>query len=197
MTAEGVSQPRRVIRPKYEFDPDAAYEDPQVQAWATYYAQGGADPAGSVHFIFVPGVSTRDGRQTNDEAHSSGMLQRHPSPSLTTDTNLPGQSLVSPRDSKPKSRMLGLSELLLQFSERKQAEKRLNFAPPSVVTPRSRDYDRELDSVRLRLKARVGSRLTKIFTFKNNSHTASIASPVKQLHSARRGCGGLRNGRRR
>ena len=32
------------------------YPDPNVQAWAQYYAQGGTDPTGSVYFISVPGV---------------------------------------------------------------------------------------------------------------------------------------------
>ena len=38
------------------FDPNATYPDPNVQAWAQYYAQGGVDPTGSVYFISVPGV---------------------------------------------------------------------------------------------------------------------------------------------
>lgn len=38
------------------FDPNAIYPDPNVQAWAQYYAQGGVDPTGSVYFISVPGV---------------------------------------------------------------------------------------------------------------------------------------------
>jgi signal transducing adaptor molecule len=32
------------------------YPDPNVQAWAQYYAQGGTDPTGAVYFISVPGV---------------------------------------------------------------------------------------------------------------------------------------------
>ncbi|EPQ56644.1 hypothetical protein GLOTRDRAFT_115818 [Gloeophyllum trabeum ATCC 11539] len=38
------------------YDPSTAYPDPNVQAWAQYYAQGGKDPTGSVYFISVPGV---------------------------------------------------------------------------------------------------------------------------------------------
>lgn len=32
------------------------YPDPNVQLWASYYAQGGTDPTGAVYFISVPGV---------------------------------------------------------------------------------------------------------------------------------------------
>ncbi|KAG1728255.1 uncharacterized protein EDB91DRAFT_1060663 [Suillus paluster] len=42
--------------PPYVFDPNATYSDPNVQAWAQYYAQGGMDTAGAVYFISVPGV---------------------------------------------------------------------------------------------------------------------------------------------
>ncbi|EJD48216.1 hypothetical protein AURDEDRAFT_144151 [Auricularia subglabra TFB-10046 SS5] len=47
---------------RYIFDPQGTYADPNVQAWAQYYAQGGADPAGSVYFVSVPGVT--DGAAT-------------------------------------------------------------------------------------------------------------------------------------
>lgn len=43
--------------PPYVFDPNAIYPDPNAQAWAQYYAQGGTDPAGAVYFISVPGVN--------------------------------------------------------------------------------------------------------------------------------------------
>ena len=42
--------------PPYVYDPNATYPDPNVQAWAQYYAHGGTDPTGSVYFISVPGV---------------------------------------------------------------------------------------------------------------------------------------------
>ncbi|KAG0694876.1 hypothetical protein DFH29DRAFT_958059 [Suillus ampliporus] len=42
--------------PPYVYDPNATYPDPNVQAWAQYYAQGGNDAAGAVYFISVPGV---------------------------------------------------------------------------------------------------------------------------------------------
>ncbi|KAK7041575.1 hypothetical protein VNI00_009162 [Paramarasmius palmivorus] len=42
--------------PPYVYNPQTTYADPNVQAWAQYYAQGGTDPTGSVYFISVPGV---------------------------------------------------------------------------------------------------------------------------------------------
>ncbi|GJE90361.1 class E vacuolar protein-sorting machinery protein [Phanerochaete sordida] len=42
--------------PPFVYDPNMTYPDPNVQAWATYYAQGGTDPTGAVYFISVPGV---------------------------------------------------------------------------------------------------------------------------------------------
>ncbi|ESK87916.1 class e vacuolar protein-sorting machinery protein hse1 [Moniliophthora roreri MCA 2997] len=42
--------------PPYIYDPKTTYADPNVQAWAQYYAQGGTDPTGSVYFISVPGI---------------------------------------------------------------------------------------------------------------------------------------------
>ncbi len=42
--------------PPYVFDSNTTYSDPNVQAWAHYYAHGGTDPTGSVYFISVPGV---------------------------------------------------------------------------------------------------------------------------------------------
>ncbi|KAK2459248.1 hypothetical protein APHAL10511_008725 [Amanita phalloides] len=43
--------------PPYVFDPHTTYTDPNVQAWAQYYAQGGKDLAGAVYFFSVPGVT--------------------------------------------------------------------------------------------------------------------------------------------
>ncbi|KAL4262752.1 Class E vacuolar protein-sorting machinery protein HSE1 [Pleurotus pulmonarius] len=43
--------------PPYAFDPHTTYADPNVQAWAQYYAKGGTDMAGTVYFISVPGLT--------------------------------------------------------------------------------------------------------------------------------------------
>ena len=50
-------QPSLQSGPPYIFDPKATYSDPNVQAWARYYAQGGHDLAGSVYFVNVPGLT--------------------------------------------------------------------------------------------------------------------------------------------
>ncbi|KAI8985676.1 hypothetical protein BD414DRAFT_488872 [Trametes punicea] len=42
--------------PPYVYDPNTTYSDPNVQAWAQYYAHGGTDPTGAVYFLSVPGV---------------------------------------------------------------------------------------------------------------------------------------------
>ncbi|KAK0225810.1 hypothetical protein IW262DRAFT_1267260 [Armillaria fumosa] len=49
-------QGRQVAAP-YDYDPTTTYADPNVQAWAQYYAKGGKDLAGAVYFISVPGVT--------------------------------------------------------------------------------------------------------------------------------------------
>ncbi len=49
-------QGRQVAAP-YVYDPTTTYSDPNVQAWAQYYAKGGKDLAGAVYFISVPGVT--------------------------------------------------------------------------------------------------------------------------------------------
>ncbi|KAJ8079227.1 hypothetical protein PM082_021727 [Marasmius tenuissimus] len=49
-------QQQQAEGPPYVYDPNKTYGDPNVQAWAQYYAQGGKDPTGSVYFVSVPGV---------------------------------------------------------------------------------------------------------------------------------------------
>ncbi|KAH7922334.1 hypothetical protein BV22DRAFT_1197529 [Leucogyrophana mollusca] len=49
--------PQQQSGPPYLYDPNTTYADPNVQAWAQYYAQGGKDDAGAVYFISVPGVT--------------------------------------------------------------------------------------------------------------------------------------------
>ncbi|KAI6010811.1 hypothetical protein F5J12DRAFT_821757, partial [Pisolithus orientalis] len=51
------SSPQSQDGPPYVYNPNATYADPNVQAWAQYYAQGGKDPAGAVYFVSVPGVT--------------------------------------------------------------------------------------------------------------------------------------------
>ncbi|KAI6149212.1 hypothetical protein BKA82DRAFT_4127005 [Pisolithus tinctorius] len=51
------SSPQSQDGPPYVYNPNATYADPNVQAWAQYYAQGGKDSAGAVYFVSVPGVT--------------------------------------------------------------------------------------------------------------------------------------------
>ncbi|KAG6331937.1 hypothetical protein ID866_7151 [Astraeus odoratus] len=55
--SQSQASPQPQQGPPYVYDPNATYEDPNVQAWAQYYAQGGTDPQGAVYFISVPGVT--------------------------------------------------------------------------------------------------------------------------------------------
>ncbi|KAF4610975.1 hypothetical protein D9613_006509 [Agrocybe pediades] len=57
--AQPTQQPTQPISgpPPYAYDPSYTYADPNVQAWAQYYAQGGLDKTGAVYFVEVPGVT--------------------------------------------------------------------------------------------------------------------------------------------
>ena len=55
--AQPQQQQQQPVGPPYIYDPTTAYADPNVQAWAQYYAQGGRDLAGSVYFISIPGLT--------------------------------------------------------------------------------------------------------------------------------------------
>jgi signal transducing adaptor molecule len=52
-------QQQQPAGPPYIYDPTTTYADPNVQAWAQYYAQGGRDLAGSVYFISIPGLTDK------------------------------------------------------------------------------------------------------------------------------------------
>ncbi|KAI0076568.1 hypothetical protein K474DRAFT_1662768 [Panus rudis PR-1116 ss-1] len=80
---EPVAQQQSSGGPPYVFDPNATYPDPNVQAWAQYYAAGGTDPTGSVYFISVPGVKepaatkpTPVRSNTQDSVQSQHTLQQ-------------------------------------------------------------------------------------------------------------------------
>ncbi|CCM01831.1 uncharacterized protein FIBRA_03899 [Fibroporia radiculosa] len=70
-------QQTQMSGPPFVFDPNAAYPDPNAQAWAQYYAQGGTDPTGSVYFISVPGI--KEG-PPEPAAHSNSPDQAQRSP---------------------------------------------------------------------------------------------------------------------
>ncbi|TCD65854.1 ESCRT-0 subunit protein hse1 [Steccherinum ochraceum] len=84
--AEPQSQPQS--GPPYIFDPNGTYPDPNVQAWAQYYAQGGTDVTGSVYFVSVPGVkedpSTQQAkppsRSNTQDSHTTAQAQGQQQP---------------------------------------------------------------------------------------------------------------------
>ena len=59
-------QQQQSAGPPYIYDPNTTYANPNVQAWAQYYAQGGKDLTGSVYFISIPGLT---------DHHASGSTQ--------------------------------------------------------------------------------------------------------------------------
>ncbi|KAJ4478859.1 hypothetical protein C8J55DRAFT_561221 [Lentinula edodes] len=63
-SSESSSQPSQSA-PPYIYSPTTTYTDPNVQAWAQYYAQGGTDPTGAVYFISVPGI--KEGQEVQAE----------------------------------------------------------------------------------------------------------------------------------
>jgi len=85
-------QPQVEAGPPFVFDPTATYPDPNVQAWAQYYAQGGTDPTGSVYFVSVPGVK---------EDPATGQ-SRQPSRSSTQETVVAGQQQQHPHGTSPE-----------------------------------------------------------------------------------------------
>ena len=60
----------------FVYDPNGHYDDPNVQAWAQYYAAGGDDAAGAVYFISVPGIKDPPGGDPN--AEQQGQPQPQP-----------------------------------------------------------------------------------------------------------------------
>jgi signal transducing adaptor molecule len=50
---------QQMAGPPYVYDPNGVYPDPNAQAWAQYYAQGGTDPTGAAYFISVPGLTDK------------------------------------------------------------------------------------------------------------------------------------------
>ncbi|OSD05264.1 hypothetical protein PYCCODRAFT_1405847 [Trametes coccinea BRFM310] len=68
--------------PPYVYDPNGTYPDPNVQAWAQYYAHGGTDPTGAVYFISVPGV--KEGPQPVSRTQSTDSANQEGAPSEQT-----------------------------------------------------------------------------------------------------------------
>jgi len=73
-------QEQRVISegPPYIFDPNATYPDPNAQAWAQYYANGGTDMTGAVYFISVPGLTDKQVQQEQPSPDQQNMQGPQP-----------------------------------------------------------------------------------------------------------------------
>ena len=54
-----VQKQQTLTGPPFVIDSTATYQDQNAQAWTQYYAQWGTDPAGTEHFISVPGINGR------------------------------------------------------------------------------------------------------------------------------------------
>ncbi|KAH9839976.1 uncharacterized protein C8Q71DRAFT_703083 [Rhodofomes roseus] len=80
-------QPQRQSGPPFVFDPNTTYPDPNVQAWAQYYAQGGTDPTGSIYFISVPGVKEGSLAQTVSRSDSQDTAVAQQAQASTTSLN--------------------------------------------------------------------------------------------------------------
>lgn len=65
--------------PPYIYDPNTTYADPNVQAWAQYYAQGGKDLAGSVYFLSIPGLTDNHapGPRNTDQTEAAQQAHQH------------------------------------------------------------------------------------------------------------------------
>ena len=83
--------PQQQAGPPFVFDPAATYPDPNVQAWAQYYAQGGTDPTGSVYFVSVPGV----------KEDTTAQQPKSPSRSNTQDGVVAGQHVAAHEQQTP------------------------------------------------------------------------------------------------
>jgi signal transducing adaptor molecule len=81
--------------PPYVYDPNGTYADPNVQAWAKYYSQGGKDLAGAVYFISVPGV-TESPPGPGPQDHPQPSHQAQSQPQIQSDTGVHDSATPSP-----------------------------------------------------------------------------------------------------
>jgi signal transducing adaptor molecule len=90
--AQQASPQQQQSGPPYAYEPNGTYADPNVQAWANYYAQGGKDLAGAVYFISVPGVTDSPPVSAPQDQQSSQQTQPQPQ----HDTSIHSASTPSP-----------------------------------------------------------------------------------------------------
>jgi signal transducing adaptor molecule len=83
-------QQQTMTGPPFVFDPNATYPDPNMQAWAQYYAHGGTDPTGSVYFISVPGITNAHSSPTIAAAVQPGAAVGQLQQAASTATSFSG-----------------------------------------------------------------------------------------------------------
>lgn len=92
--------------PPYAFDPKTTYADPNVQAWATYYAKGGTDTAGAVYFISVPGVKEEPAAAQPAVAETQQQPQpqqsQYQDPTAGAQTQRSGSYIAGARSTSPQ-----------------------------------------------------------------------------------------------
>ncbi|KAK0217922.1 hypothetical protein IW262DRAFT_1102375 [Armillaria fumosa] len=117
VTPSAPSQPR-VIAPTYAFDPHGIYADPHVQAWATYYANGGTDLAGASYFISIPGLTDNALDSETVQSSVGEIVPIVPSAAVAPPSpEDPASALARPHgprkfQARPKQRSKGLLGLL-------------------------------------------------------------------------------------
>ena len=92
------SQPRQQQQPAgppYVYDPTTIYADPNVQAWAQYYAQGGRDLAGSVYFISIPGLKDNQTPRSTQTNTQQSQLAQQSRPAQQSQPAHPAQQVQS------------------------------------------------------------------------------------------------------
>ena len=88
-----VQKQQTLTGPPFVIDSTATYQDQNAQAWTQYYAQGGTDPAGTEHFISVPGINGR-----TLSAHCGGTIGGRRTTSTTTASHIGRVFLVRLRE---------------------------------------------------------------------------------------------------
>ncbi|KAF8344497.1 hypothetical protein F5887DRAFT_1203636 [Amanita rubescens] len=173
--------------PPYVFDPQTTYSDPNVQAWAHYYAQGGKDTAGAVYFFSVPGVTDgapqpqpQPAQAQSQHYQSQSQYQQHQSnagSSASIGSN-GAQGDISTSSSPEQSFQLHASE------QQQQAAAGTNYAYSAGAQPLSKASYSSLTSVTALPAATAGTTAGQIQNQGSAAtHTPSWVIPKKNAGS--------------
>ncbi|KJA14933.1 hypothetical protein HYPSUDRAFT_412156 [Hypholoma sublateritium FD-334 SS-4] len=113
--------------PPYVYNPSYTYADPNVQAWAQYYAQGGLDKAGSVYFISIPGV-------TDAQDNSAPAAQ---SPDGQQQQQQQQQPQQQPQQQQPQQTLGRQSSLQAQAYQAHPADNEVAYGAAAVTSVRA------------------------------------------------------------